>query len=339
MSLFHFKNPLVRQLAWVMCSPNLLAPLIKSERQSDTPELVWDASCRQYFQRFQQQLMQLEQHPEPLQAFMQGSRSPRLGIQFERLLEYWLRWIAGDERNLQSNLVLQRPGDQTLGQLDFVWRENGQTWHWEAAVKFYLYHAGGETEHWLGPNANDSFEAKLQHLMQHQLPVAQSELARQCLAETPFSEPRSALFLKGYLFYPLADAAADPAHTMRLGANTLVRRADSERVLSLPLSAAHLKGWWQHYPYLGLPRVSEHSSWLPLPKSHWLGPQCFDARQLQQLKLAPLDETGLAAYCATHFERSQRALMLLEMLPKHECYYEISRGMLVAPAWPNLEKR
>jgi hypothetical protein len=336
MSLFHFNNPLVRQLAWVMCSPNLLAPLKKSERRANAPELVWDISCRQYYQRFQDQLLRLDQDPTVLQEFMRGCGSPRLGIQFECLLEYWLRWIVAEPQDLQTGLVLQKPGEQTVGQLDFVWHDAEQAWHWEAAVKFYLYHPGLSQPNWLGPNANDSFESKLNHLIQHQLPVAHGELARQLFADTRFAQLRSALFLKGYLFYPLAQDPADPAASVRLGGNTRAYPARSQQVIGMPLSAAHLKGWWQHFPYRSMPRVSTNSAWLVLPKSLWLGPQCFEPQQLQQQGLQLLDDNALQTYCGTHFKDQQRALMILEMTEKHGRYYEISRGMLVAPTWPDL---
>lgn len=44
--------------------------------------------------------------------------------------------------------------------------------HWEVAVKFYLLHQGC----WYGPNAEDRLDIKLDHMLNHQLPLSQHPL-------------------------------------------------------------------------------------------------------------------------------------------------------------------
>lgn len=352
MSLFHFKNLYVRELAWVMCSPNLLAPSRRSQRGELELPLVWDADCRGYYQQFLSRLEQLDQSPEDLLAWLANLRSPRLGLRFEHYLHYWLRWIAPHSDALCHGLTLNEPGPggRTLGQLDFLWRDqNGLTQHWEAAVKFYLYwpnmpawhDANGEAAQWLGPNANDCFEAKLTHLRQRQLPIAASETARQALQQGNWSLPaHSAAFVKGYLFYPLAaDNVSESTATWRLGGETRVIAPSSNAILEQPLSRAHLKGWWQHFSaqQLRMPRVSPHSQWLVLPKQYWMAPLCAPSvADLAALQLSLFDDQQLQQFAQSHFQHSPRSLMIVEMKNEPESVYEISRGMLTHPEFPFL---
>jgi len=347
MSLFHFKNILVRELAWVMCSPNLLVPDKQSQRHADSLALVWDADCRAYFSRFQESLRQLDDDPRALQDWMAATASPRLGIRFERYLEYWLRWIAPAQEMLKG-LTLHEQGGRTLGQMDFLWRDHdNHTRHWEAAVKYYLYWPGdsawtignGLATRWLGPNANDCFEAKISHLLQHQIPIAHSEAAQQALAQRHWdSKVNSAVFLKGYLFYPLAEDD-EKRETWRLGGQTKVIAPADHSVNGQCLSQAHLKGWWQKYPYTRLARVSPHSQWLVLPKQYWLAPFAVASQQtLDEMGLNLLDDGQLRRHCDAHFSTSQRSLMLLEILKKDNQLHEIARAMLLHPHWPNLTR-
>jgi len=347
MSLFNFKNSLVRELAWVMCSPNLLSPMLQSQRASDDIPLVWDADCRRYYQQFADQLQRLDQDPEPLHAWMATLKSPRLGIRFERYLEYWLHWITARTEDVISGLTINdpQPGGRTLGQLDFVWRDrHGSTQHWEAAVKYYLYWpAPGKSSasrHWLGPNANDSFEAKLTHLQQQQIPRAECKQVRHELQERDWDVVvHSALFLKGYLFYPLAEDG-DDCETWRLGGGTRVIAPTTEVICRQRLSRAHLKGWWQKFPYSHLPRVSPQSRWLVLPKSDWLAPfAVFSEADLGDRGLELFNDDQLRHFCESHFTTSERAIMIVEMLDNGTYTHEISRAMVLDPSWPDLKNR
>jgi len=343
MSLFHFKNIAVRELAWVMCSPNLLAPAKHSALGGEGLPLVWDADCRAYYQRFYNALCALDHHPQALHDWLQGVKSPRLGIRFERYLEYWLRWIVARETDVLKGVSLRDSSAQgrTLGQLDFVWRDDSNnTRHWEAAVKFYLYYPKGKTEreihsYWLGPSANDSLEAKIAHLIEHQIPIGNSPVADRELALRHWTAPLvSAAFLKGYLFYPLAELSSEQ-DTWRLGGATRVMAPHQQTVLEQQLSRAHLKGWWVRFPYAALPRVASQSRWLILPKRYWLAPfRVESAADLQALGLRLFDDLQLQHHCETQFSDSQRSLMVLEMLATQDACHEIARGMILHPLWP-----
>ena len=346
MSLFNFKNILVRELAWVMCSPNLLVPARQSLRHDNVLPLVWDADCRCYYQAFLAELQKLDQHPAALQAWMSSLTSTRLGIRFERYLAFWLSWIVPQASDLLPSVTLyqEETSGRTLGQLDFLWRDQERlSRHWEAAVKFYLYHpqqSGQQRDaaQWLGPNANDSFEAKLTRLLQHQIPIAQSAAAQRVVQARQWDLPlHSSVFLKGYLFYPVTTADADTA-SWRLGGDTRVLAPASEEVCGQRLSRAHLKGWWQQFPYRALPQVAPDSHWLVLPKRLWLAPLSLAKVDCAEQELSLYNTAQLQQYCESHFSRSQRSLMVAEMRQKHGQIHEIARGMLVHPDWPNLRQ-
>jgi len=352
MSLFHYKNLYVRELAWVMCSPNLLVPTRRSQRSALELPLVWDSDCRAYYQRFASRLDQLESDPSELLEWLSDLKSSRIGLRFEHYLHFWLRWIAPGADAVCKGLTLTdtATSGRTLGQLDFLWRDSsGATQHWEAAVKFYLYwpfspvwqSKDGDTAQWLGPNANDCFEAKLTHLRQRQIPIAASEIAQQTLQQSRWSLPaHSSAFVKGYLFYPLADASSqtqDAMATWKLGGETRVLAPAASEISAQPVSRAHLKGWWQAYPIQHLPSVSPHSQWLVLPKLYWLAPVTVASRrELERLSLELFDQAQLMRYCDSHFQASQRSLMIVEMKTDGAGLHEISRGMLTHPSFPFL---
>src|SRR5690606_13883658 len=120
---------------------------------------------------------------------------------------------------LAANLPVRRitaskTGIETLGELDFVWRDDGtrRVYHWELATKFYLLADVTHTQHpdiptqisweqFVGPNLADRFGDKLRHIAERQLLLSQTPEARVALG---CSVDEAAAYLKGWLFYPLA---------------------------------------------------------------------------------------------------------------------------------------
>jgi len=129
-TLFH--DPAVRDLAWLLFSPDLLstshagAPLAhpattESERDAT---LAWLAA--------------LDRDTVALHAQVHKPSLRRLGLYAEALLEYFL--THGPHARLVAANIPLRTAGLTLGEVDFLLENvRGERLHWELAVKFYLH--------------------------------------------------------------------------------------------------------------------------------------------------------------------------------------------------------
>lgn len=304
-----FQHQCVRDLAWVMSSPALLA-------QDQAPYLgdkVSDAWCEKAYQYNLDWLSGLDNDPTPLQQWLEQRESPLLGIYFETLLAFWLQHLP-DIDLLAQNLVVGQPGLQ-IGEFDLLFRDRSsdQIIHWEAAVKFYLRY-GERNYQWLGPNPRDSLSRKLNKVFDRQLHLAEHSRAKQILLEE-IGETKlvSQAFIKGYLFYPYD--------------------GDWQKPLRIPagVSKNYPKGWWCHYAdvaaWLHQRRPENH--WLILPRLQWLSP-VFKSSGKELLKIAELQES-LQQYFSEHY----KALLLVELEYIGEAWQELSRGFVVSDVWPN----
>lgn len=189
-----FKQPAVRELAFAIASPPLLHqwPNEQPDFSIALPDAqFWHQQLLNYWPRLQE----LEQNPQPLQAYLQRLRSTRLGIRFEQLLAFWLEDDAYHPFKLLGHSIKRMDGQRTLGEIDFLIKNrlSGEIEHWEVAIKFYLGEAQLMTDQWLGLNRNDSLGRKIRHLCQRQFAVDQIE------GQTI---QRRRAIVKGRLFYP-----------------------------------------------------------------------------------------------------------------------------------------
>ena len=136
--------------------------------------------------------------PERAALRLQAHRpARRLGLLFEQ----WVGALVDASANLErvaSNLPLRHQG-RTLGELDLLVRDHreGQLWHWELALKFYL----GTGQAWFGPNSHDTLDRKPRHLYEQQLPRSTLPEVRSQLAERGWLPDGQALLSRGRLFY------------------------------------------------------------------------------------------------------------------------------------------
>lgn len=168
-----------------------------------------------------------------LEVFLKDRPTRQVGRYFEDLVEYWLtniRKVEMVERGLQV-----QEGNRTMGELDFVFRdEGGILTHWETAVKFYLHHEGD----FIGPNAADTLDRKVRHLKQHQI-----ELGQKAIPEIEKSE----VWMKGRLYY----------------------HPEDDESVELPdyVSKGHLRGTWIRASELDW--FDSKQNYHILEKPHW----------------------------------------------------------------------
>ncbi|MDF3835795.1 DUF1853 family protein [Cupriavidus basilensis] len=356
----HAASQRLRELAWCSLSPPLLAflpaddaagPLLNGT--SPVPETAlarWPEGALAAWQRWLAGADPALLPPTiaELAAGLQQPRAPdtapapslRLGRHAERLLQFTLEHAEGLEL-LAANLPVRRVGShgvQTLGELDFVWRDvaSGATVHWEMAAKFYLLvepvpAAGGmpgsgdgsedgrgnavlERRCFVGPNLVDRLGDKLEHIVRRQLPLSHTPEALALLGRPV---DRSEVYLLGWLFY--RDGVV-PADIARLG-----------------IAPDHLHGWWSSLQdWSDWARARDGSRWYRLPRSAWMAPA--RVAQAHTETAEAVHEALALRFAETHHDKNWRReapVMLCEVEPAGQpgMWRERTRGFVVPPGW------
>jgi uncharacterized protein len=308
-------------LRWLLLSPPLL-----DARFAPIAELTGE-------QRMQIDVWLIEQQacPEPLLAWLDAhqpstEKNWRLGRYAEKLLEFFLRF-GPTHQLIVANLPLRRttPDQQagrpnhhtTIGEIDYLLTDNlGKRWHWELAVKYFLYRPqadqrSAEAIDFIGPDAAETMDTKLSKLIDRQLRNLPTE---------PYSQHawQAAAFTRGWIFYHLESAAdQDYEHA---GASGI-------------LSAQHCFGWWLEHSKVSqidgvLGQVLRSRSAAPIayariiPRARWLAgwqDGCSDAGEVYQL-----DQT---TDCMRLLDRLQDKAVMLGVYDAE--HLELSRGFMV----------
>ncbi len=366
----------VRDLAWCTLAPPLLSDLPRDFAALAEPGAAalasWPPAALAAWQRWLASadpnqlpptIEELSALPGAVQALAPAARSLRLGRHAERLLHFALEHGDGIEL-VASNLPVRRHGAhgvQTLGELDFVWRETPantaaagaigamganaggpprarQLVHWEMAAKFYLLVEPGsdasnaaaprEQAAWLqafvGPNLVDRLGDKLSHIVRRQLPLSRTPEAEALLGARV---DRCEIYLLGWLFYRdgLMPAGLD----------------------TLGLNPAHLHGWWstleQWAQRVGTQATRSSASaspvrWHRLPRARWLSPALV--REPDTEPFETLHDALAARFAEPHRDlawRRESPVMVCEMEPAGASapgwWRERSRGFVVPPGW------
>lgn len=194
-----FKTPIVRQLAFCIASPNIIASLPPELHLTFLFELHDDAFWKNCYLNYQSRLAELDVNPEPLMAFMANIKSTRLGIRFETLLWFWLQDNPDEKYHpyrLIKHSLQQIDGAKTVGELDFLLlnTQTNQIEHWEVALKFYLAEQHYQLPFWYGLNREDTLQKKLQHFTRKQF---------QFTNVIGYTIQKRFAVLKGQLYLPL----------------------------------------------------------------------------------------------------------------------------------------
>lgn len=286
-----YAQQLVRDLLWAVNSPSLLESTSSHRCHTETSGL----------------------HEQDIQVahlvdFMGKKKIHSLGKYFEGLISYWLHHLRQVEVLRESFAI--REQKRTVGEIDFIFiDEQGRTVHWEIAVKFYLFspEAHGLSSHYLGPNAVDTLDRKIERLFEHQLPRSEKVF--------PDVELRE-VFVKGRIFYPILPHIELKNHAS--------------------LSSSHLSGSWLRHAQLGL--LENDRGWghqdvryMVLKKPHWLA----------EIKASSTTD-GLMSFCEftdsmdQHFSGSRGCPLVVQLNLDGERYVEARRLFVVPDRWPRM---
>lgn len=298
------RDPAVRDLAWLLFSPDLLsasragAPLARpvAEGQERDSALAWLAA--------------LDRDPAALHAQVHQPSLTRLGFYAEALLEYFLTH-GPNARLIAANIPLRTAG-LTLGEVDFLLQNvRGERLHWELAVKFYLHigEGGGAAAlaRYVGPNLQDRFDLKHARLLNHQLGLS----ARDEFASLGFQGPwRAELFVKGRLFYRDDGLGLAPNPPPELAGN-------------------HLRGWWKTASEWRDAKADQ--LFASLPRLGWMAERTLSAQEGDALvgqtqALSERVATLSSPIMVARYERYDSST--------GDIWREHSRGFIVPDEWP-----
>lgn len=308
----HLTRPHVRALAWLLDAPDLLDP--------DWPQ--WQgriATLGRMSAATGDWLADLERDPSALDAALGARFYSRLGLYAEKLMAFY---FAQHGMLFAHGLQVRANRNDTVGEFDFLLRDQGALLHWEFATKFYLLDCGehrsaddGSFNCLIGPNLADTLGAKMRKILDKQLALAGHPAAQPLL---PQPVERAQALVKGWLFYPLdgadihtADRAGDCAGTVPV------------QPLA-GISALHCYGFWSVLAQL---EQCGGERYLIMPRLHWLAP----------LK-APLDTPALthgellALLCA-QFAEAPAPVMVAAVEEQGGWLVERRRGFIVPDDW------
>jgi len=216
------KSSYLRDIAWVIFSPNLIGTTLGA--YTDAGKTLWGSAESRL--GIAQTLKELDSD----QTYHTYESRPRmrLGHYFESLLRDLLVLPefqkASHTKYLASNIQVVE-GKTTVGEIDFLVGHPPQhTLHIEAAVKFYLLPRdcpnADNPLSWVGPNTRDRLGLKLAHLEQKQLALLEKQPRARQLASV-YSESgsdkkiESAFYVKGMLFIHWSSPVQRPKRANR----------------------------------------------------------------------------------------------------------------------------
>jgi hypothetical protein len=288
----HLHDPHVRTLAWLLDAPDLL----------DAQAPQWHgrvATLGAMRDETRDWLNRLDRAPKALHNFLALQPFTRLGRYAEKLMAFYLE----QQGRLVAHGVQVRAGkNETIGEFDFLLREEAGLVHWEFATKLYLLESSGHGQHvdyFVGPNLADTLGAKTRKIMDRQLSLSRHPAAR---AQLPEPVVQAQALVKGWLFYH----GQTPAPVQSPG-----------------VGQAHCRGFWCTAEELDL-LSTEH--FMVLPRLSWLAPARAESDELVGLD-------ALKERLSAHFTETSMPELVAVMAQQGDYMLEIDRGFVVPGDW------
>jgi len=297
----HLHDPHVRDLAWLLDSPNLL----------DASAPQWQGKIAFLFDHQEEDvdawLTRLDQSPQELHALIASHGFNRLGRYSELLMAYYLR----AQCILHAHGVQVRSDkNETIGEFDFLVFRDGldglpMLYHWEFATKFYLLEANSadrNADFLVGPNLADTLGAKMCKILDRQLALSSHPAAA---AYLPGRIDMAAALIRGWLFYHPDD---------NFGVEEMTRNG---------VSLTHCRGYWRVLDEID---ALSGDCFAILPRLNWLAPARVPLKDC-------MDRKALFDVLHAHFASDEQPVMVASLHAKDEFAVEVERGFIVPNNW------
>jgi len=304
------KQRAVRDLYWACFSESIMA--------SGLEAINFEKSAK-HFPHLEQWFLDLDAEPHLLLAHLSSQKSTRLGLYFEALWEYYLRY-ADVAQLLAKNRQVSKD-KQTIGEYDFIYycfRRQSYI-HLETAVKFYIgdIRVGdnavtglAQTNLWIGPACRDRLDIKYDSLMHRQLKLSQTEEGEGSLQQLGVNEVACELALKGILFYP-----------------------DNLPQAPGPIGndSAHQRGTWlkqcQLSTFFAESIQNDGVRWIVLERQQWCSP--MQGVSIEQL----FSSDQLLLWLKSYFSDPQSVPIQISSMEQSTLWRESQRYFIVSDTW------
>ena len=297
----------VKDLYWLCYAPNIMQGPAHCE--FSVPDLCW--------------FLDLQAQPSHLEAHLDARNMFLLGSYFEALWEFLLAHNPATTllaKNVQVFTGTLRH-KKTLGEMDFIYfcKARQITVHLEVAVKFYIAYDSPHRDNttslpqhnWLGPQCNDRLDIKFHKLTHKQSCLSLTEEGQQALAGLGLQVDYAEISMPGFLFsspqQPLIPDGANPQH---------------------------LRGY--HLGFSAFKQSSiEIALWQVVAKPYWLSINNSISHGQAQDSESYFDDAALLQYLQSHFENSDRAVMLAGFKASTAGVFNLQTRMFItADNWP-----
>lgn len=305
----HFKNQLVRDLAWVISSSSLFESI---PDQNDVT-ILSDDFFNAEFEQLKSLLYKLDDDPEILGHHITSGNNRLLGKYFESLAEFWFLNSCRFQL-IEKSVQININGD-TKGEFDFILRDelNHSFLHLEAAGKFYLSSVNSDKwDTFIGPNPNDNLQNKMSKLLNDQIILSKSVFGKNKLIGMGINKIKPVLLLKGYFFYHLDNILSDKI------------------IIPAYSNVKHNKGWWIRFGELEKLFELNTNHWMILKRLNWIS-EAFTNNENEVI-----DTKTLFLLLKSYFEFNHYPLLVAAVRKEKNIFIENSRGFVVSDLWPDL---
>ncbi|MFL0802291.1 MAG: DUF1853 family protein [Agarilytica sp.] len=313
----NFQHPYVRDLAWLLLSPSLIDQTLgEFSAYHPCPSPESQADLVNWLRSVDADIAANDIIPTGIDR----QRFRRLGLYCESLFNFYLENSPEEKNKVYKNFRAQGE-KQTIGECDFI-IANAKPYltHIEIAVKFFLQTASGEREwhSWVGPNAIDRLDIKLERMRTHQLPLPQRKDTEAIFLNLKNEnekreEIESLHFIKGVLFTPF-------------NGNLITKLPENTNPNLL-----HAR-WIKISEFLDIVPSSE-SAFTSCDKMEWLtGPENHNTDGAD----AVINQIRSIYECAQKERKVAPGLMIWLHHP-HEKDKEQTRLMIVPDCWPEIK--
>lgn len=190
-----YNHKLINDLAWAIGSDNLLGNTLYNDNR-----ILSDDWYKEQIQNNKDLLLEQDNAPYQIQNYLSNMSSFRLGYYFENLITYWFT-INPKFEVLKTNFVITSEV-RTLGEIDLIIRDlvADKVIHIEIACKFYLEVTNQSSTFWFGTNTNDRLDLKLDKLLNQQIELSNTDVAKSKLSQQNIKIDEHWIILKGRLF-------------------------------------------------------------------------------------------------------------------------------------------